>query len=719
MVEMESEEQKRKGYAASPGFKSRESSGGKDLFFRISATQPKPAKPGVVKDMSVEISLEKAFLSTRYACIYMDPATMTIMDANLAAQGLFGMDRRSLVSRNISDLILNEKDSFRNEITATLFKKKGIILKLENATTGNVVELQARVVPFTSERNEGRLALVAPLRPMEEKETAKPNPAEVFASSLLEAIPDGAALIDTDGNIVTCNWKFQQMWRIPRLYLEKGNEGELSLHMARLVKEGERLAQNPEGLLAYFGEDRVDRVSMKDGRTLEFLCRKVAYGDQEKNWIIIFKDVSSTYEVETMLYTVLQELGAIMDASRMGVVMVKKGKITRASSKAEKMLGYGKKEMEGMNAQSLFPHEKGKDHLSTGSGETLPDGVFMSERLFARKDGAQFWATLTGRALDHKAPAAGAVWVIDDITEMKRADEKIRMSTTVFENINEGIIISDNKGLIQFVNPAFTKVTGYLPEDVIGKRPSILQSGRHDKDFYHEMWKKLVDNGGWQGEIWNRRKSGEIYAEWLSITAMKNTHGETTHYAGVFNDITYKKDNEELVHHLAFHDPLTHLPNRRMFLERMDVELAHAKREGAQLAIIFLDLDNFKQVNDILGHNAGDMVLQLAAKSIQSALRESDSVSRFGGDEFTVMVPKLRNAQDAGDVARKILDSFSSSEMVVGTDRVRVQASLGISIYPIDGLTGEDLINKADRAMYFAKKEKKGTFRFYDHKTML
>ncbi|MDH5639605.1 MAG: diguanylate cyclase, partial [Nitrospinota bacterium] len=466
-------------------------------------------------------------------------------------------------------------------------------------------------------------------------------------------------------------------------------------------------------------EDHLDRVLLKDGRTIELLCRSVAYGSLDKSWVIIFRDISSTFEVEKMLYAALQELGAIIDASRRGVVLVKKGKITRASSKAEQMLGYEKKEMEGMNAQSLFSQDKDEASLSTGSVESLPDGVFMSERMFLRKNSSKFWATLTGRALDHKAPAAGAVWVIEDITEQKRSDEKIRMSNTVFDNINEGIIISDIKGVIQFVNPAFTRVTGYAPEEAIGKRPSILQSGRHDKDFYHDMWQRLVDAGGWQGEIWNRRKSGEIYAEWLSITAMKGAHGETTHYTGVFSDITYKKDNDDLVHHLAFHDPLTHLPNRRMFFERMDVELAHAKREGSQVAVLFMDLDNFKQINDVLGHNAGDMVLQMTGDRISGALRESDSVSRFGGDEFTILVPKLRGNEDAGDIAGKILDSLTSTELTVGTDTVRVQASLGISVYPDDGLTGEDLINKADRAMYFAKKEEKGTFKFFDHTTML
>ena len=667
----------------------------------------------------MEISLEKAFLSNRYACVYMDPVSLTILDANLAAQGLFGVNKGGLLNSKITDVILNDKETVKKDMGAALFQKRGIVVKLKDAGSGKVVELQASVVPFTATHKQGQVALMIPLRPQEEEGIEGPGARDDFARSLLEAMPDGAALMGADGQVVTCNWKFQQMWRLPRLMLEKGNETQLTAHMAGQVQEGEKLSMNPEEILACRNEDHLDRVLLKDGRTIELLCRSVAYGSLDKSWVIIFRDISSTFEVEKMLYAALQELGAIIDASRRGVVLVKKGKITRASSKAEQMLGYEKKEMEGMNAQSLFSQDKDEASLSTGSVESLPDGVFMSERMFLRKNSSKFWATLTGRALDHKAPAAGAVWVIEDITEQKRSDEKIRMSNTVFDNINEGIIISDIKGVIQFVNPAFTRVTGYAPEEAIGKRPSILQSGRHDKDFYHDMWQRLVDAGGWQGEIWNRRKSGEIYAEWLSITAMKGAHGETTHYTGVFSDITYKKDNDDLVHHLAFHDPLTHLPNRRMFFERMDVELAHAKREGSQVAVLFMDLDNFKQINDVLGHNAGDMVLQMTGDRISGALRESDSVSRFGGDEFTILVPKLRGNEDAGDIAGKILDSLTSTELTVGTDTVRVQASLGISVYPDDGLTGEDLINKADRAMYFAKKEEKGTFKFFDHTTML
>jgi diguanylate cyclase (GGDEF)-like protein/PAS domain S-box-containing protein len=666
--------------------------------------------------MNFEHNLEQFFLSTRYACIYIDPSSLIVIDANLAAQRLFGMGREALIAKSLAEFTLNEKDQLKKEIAlAASGQKRGVTIKTREARSGNVIETLANVVPFATAGKEGRIAIVIPIKRREE-----PEKEDDFVQSMMEAMPSGAVLMGGDGGLVACNWKFQQMWRIPKPLLEKGSERELCAHMAGQLKEGERLARRPGEILNYTGDEHEDRVALHDGRTFEIMRHLVAGVGPTRGWIISFKDVSNVYEVERMLYEALQELGAIIDASRMGVIFVKKGRITRASHKTEEMLGYGAKEMEGLNAQSLFPKERVEAPAqSAGAGEALPDGVFMAERLFLRKNGSRFWAMLTGRALDPQAPATGAVWVIEDITEHKRADEKIRMSNIVFDNINEGIIISNIKGEIQFVNPAFTKVTGYSAEEVIGRRANFLKSGRHGKDFYHDMWKRLLEIGSWQGEIWNRRKSGEIFAEWLSITAMKNAHGETMNYTGVFSDITYRKDNEELVRHLAFHDPLTHLPNRRMFLERMDMELIHAKRDGAMVAMMFLDLDNFKPINDNFGHNAGDMVLQMTSERITKCLRESDSVSRFGGDEFTVLTPNIKSEQDAAAIAGKIMASLAGPPLSIGPAEVTVKASMGISMYPKDGLTGEDLVNKADRAMYFAKKQGKGAFMFFDATTML
>jgi len=669
------------------------------------------------RNMSLESSLEQIFLSTRFACLYLEPVSLSLTEANLAAQRLFGFKRESLVTKNLGQITLNDKSQLAKDMSlASSGKKRGILLNIRDARTGAMTELLASVIPVTSGAAAGRVAVVIPLSHGDAAEREKDDD---FITAMMEAMSDGAVLMGGSGVVMAYNWKFQQMWRIPRMLLEKGQEKELLAHMASQIREGENLAENPLEILDSGGEDNQTRLALKDGRTMEIIRRSVAPAGDNKSWIVSFKDVSSVFEAEKMLYETLQELGAVIDASRMGVVFVKKGKITRVSHLAEQMLGYARGELEGLTAQDLFSKEKTDAAALSGSVDSLQDGVFMSERLFVRKNGTKFWAMLTVRALDHKAPAAGAVWVIEDITERKRADEKIRMSTTVFENINEGIIITNIKGEIQFVNPAFSKVTGFSPDEVYGKRPSMLKSGRHDKDFYHDMWKRLVDIGSWQGEVWNRRKNGEIYAEWLSITAMKNAHGETTHYTGIFSDITYRKDNEDLVRHLAFHDPLTHLPNRRMFLERMDVELAHAKRNSAMVALFFLDLDNFKDVNDTLGHNAGDMVLMAAAERIKKCLRESDAVARIGGDEFTVLAPKISSQEDAAAIADKIIEALSSQPIVIGEATVKVCTSMGVSLYPKDGLTGEDLTNKADRAMYFAKKQGKGFYKFYDFRDML
>ncbi|MDH5638760.1 MAG: diguanylate cyclase [Nitrospinota bacterium] len=666
--------------------------------------------------MSLEKNVEQIFQSTRYACVYINPADLSISDTNLAAQRLFGFSGDELCVRKLTEIVLNEPDHLKKEIAlASAGHKRSVILEAWDARQGERSRMQAGVISHDSPKDGKRLAVIIPLSSAEAKSVYT---AETFIQSLLEAMPDAVLALDEEGDVMACNWKFQQMWRVPRMLLEKGVESKLNEHMTSLIKPGMLLPGSESDFLT--GSEVFDRLYLKDGRTLEYQRRPILSSDQKKSWVISFKDVSSVHDSEKLLYEALQEVTAIIDASMMGVVFIKKGKITKASIKAEEMFGYSKNELTGMKAQSLFSSESGQGPSTAQGGEALDKGVFMSERQFKRKDGSKFWARLTGKALDISAPASGAVWIIDDITERRRADEKIQLATTVFDNISEGIIITNNQGNIQFVNPAFTQVTGYDPVDVIGKPPSVLQSGKHDKEFYHDMWQRLVDRGSWQGEIWNRRKSGEIFAEWLSITAMKNTHGETTNYAGIFNDITYKKENEELVRHLAFHDPLTQLPNRRMFLERMEIELSHAKRDKELAAVMFMDLDNFKDINDTYGHNAGDFVLQAAAERISSCLRESDSVSRFGGDEFTVLTPKIRTPDDAGAIARKIIEALMGAQVNLGQGKtVNIQTSMGISVFPDDGHTSEDLLNKADRAMYFAKKDGRHSFHFFNSKVML
>jgi len=290
--------------------------------------------------------------------------------------------------------------------------------------------------------------------------------------------------------------------------------------------------------------------------------------------------------------------------------------------------------------------------------------------------------------------------------------DRLRQATAVFESSNEGILITDAKGSIVNVNRAYENITGYAAHEAIGRNPSFQQSGRHDLPFYQHMWAQLAEAGAWQGEIWNRRRDGEIYAAWQSISAVRDDKGNVTHYVSMLSDITPIKAAEKQLHYTAHHDSLTKLPNRLLFTSMLEHAISRAARTGQQLALLFIDLDHFKIVNDTLGHPAGDQLLQAVATRLEGALRSQDLVARLGGDEFTVLLEDIHGREDAALLSRKLIDAIGEPVLLDGRDVVP-SASVGIAVYPLDASSGTDLTRAADAALYRAKATGRHTFAFY------
>jgi diguanylate cyclase (GGDEF)-like protein/PAS domain S-box-containing protein len=303
-----------------------------------------------------------------------------------------------------------------------------------------------------------------------------------------------------------------------------------------------------------------------------------------------------------------------------------------------------------------------------------------------------------------------------DITRQKQAEEQLRLAATTFES-QQGIMITDKEPRILRVNKAFTEITGYSQEQAIGKNPRILSSGRHDQEYYKELWQQLITSGRFEGEMWNRRKNGEIYPEWQTITAVKNDAGEVSHYVYVFSDITEKKDAEGKIHAMAFYDPLTRLPNRRLLLDRFDQELAIAKRHKQFGAVIFLDLDHFKLLNDSQGHLVGDELLIQVANRLVSVLREGDTPARLGGDEFVVLLhansESLTTVADhAWIVAEKIKETLNEPFML-NQYQHHISPSIGITLFPDDRKSPEVILQQADTAMYRSKASGRNAVSFF------
>ena len=290
---------------------------------------------------------------------------------------------------------------------------------------------------------------------------------------------------------------------------------------------------------------------------------------------------------------------------------------------------------------------------------------------------------------------------------------ELQQAASFFENTSEAIMITDADNIIVGVNPAFCRITGYSERDVLGRTPGILSSGRHDSAFYQHMRHTLQRSGRWQGEIWNRNKAGDIYVEWLSIVAIHNEQGEVVQYMSLFSDITKRKQDEERIWRQANFDALTGLPNRTLFHDRLSQVLQQSHREGEALALMFIDLDRFKWVNDTLGHGAGDALLIEVATRLQQVVRESDTVARLAGDEFTVILPTIHKRENAERVAEKILAELARPFMLEGQE-VSISGSVGIVLYPDDGQDVESLMRNADEAMYRAKEAGRNAYRFFD-----
>jgi len=393
----------------------------------------------------------------------------------------------------------------------------------------------------------------------------------------------------------------------------------------------------------------------------------------------------------------------------------KQGIITQANRQAELMLGYKRGELVGQSIEILVPESFRLKHPAlharyVAAPVARPLGVGRTVQA-QRKDGSCFDVDISVSPIKTEQGLFFAS-ALRDVTLRKQADAHLRVAAIAFES-NEPMVITDADNIILQVNRAFTESTGYSKEEAVGQKIGLLKSGRHGAAFYAAMWETIKNTGTWQGEIWDRRKNGEIYPKWLIISVVKGDDGAITHYVGTHIDITERKAAEEQIKQLAFYDPLTQLPNRRLLQERLKHGIDVERRDGKQLALLMLDLDRFKSVNDSLGHLAGDELLQQVAARIAGRLRDVDMVARLGGDEFIVLLEDIAHPEDAARVAEEIIADLSKSFGVEQGEDIQISASIGISLYPQHGGTPALLMDHADAALYQAKDAGRGCFAYF------
>ncbi|MGZ5075880.1 MAG: sensor domain-containing protein [Methylobacter sp.] len=406
---------------------------------------------------------------------------------------------------------------------------------------------------------------------------------------------------------------------------------------------------------------------------------------------------------------VLNQIKAMIDISLDGFWITDlMGNILRVNQAYAEITGYSVDELVGMHISQLEVEEEA-EQVKVHIEKIIKQGYDLFETRHLHKDGHAIDIEVSVAFL----PEFQQLCVFcRDITERKRIEMDLRIAAAAFES-QEAMVITDVASIILRINKAFTETTGYTEQEAVGRKISILKSGRHSAAFYASMWKSLLTVGSWQGEIWDRRKNGEIYPKWLSITAVKGNGDTVTHYVGTHTDITERKAAEEQIKQLAFFDPLTQLPNRRLLQERLKHGINVERRDGKQLGLLMLDLDRFKAINDSLGHLAGDDLLQQVAERITARLRDVDMVARLGGDEFIVLLEDIAQPEDAARVAKEIIGDLSQPFCLIHSDNVQIGVSIGISLYPQHGDTPELLMDHADAALYQAKDAGRGCFAYF------
>jgi len=428
----------------------------------------------------------------------------------------------------------------------------------------------------------------------------------------------------------------------------------------------------------------------------------------------IVRDVTERKQKDIRIRELLDEQRLIFDNAHVGILLLRNRRIIKCNQRIAEMFGFaGPQELEGQTTEVLYGS---REHFEAAGRAGYPllaaNGFANFETEMHHRDGTAMWVMQTGRPLDRDAVLeAPSIWVYTDITERKRVEVDLRIAAAAFES-QEGMVITDARGIILRVNQAFVESTGYRADEVVGQTPRMFKSGRHDAAFYRDMWAAIIENGSWQGEVWDRRKNGEIYPKWLTISAVKDDAGVVTHYIGTHFDITERKKAEEKIEALAFNDQLTGLANRFSLNERLSQVLGLAARNGKQVALLMIDLDNFKTINDTLGHQIGDLLLIELAQRLGKTVRQSDLVARLGGDEFVVVLSDLDSPADAAHVADKILSVVAKPYTLDGNE-LRSSASIGICLYPDDAEESADLMQKADAAMYHAKASGRGNYQFF------
>jgi diguanylate cyclase (GGDEF)-like protein/PAS domain S-box-containing protein len=533
---------------------------------------------------------------------------------------------------------------------------------------------------------------------------------KVFLLNLLEQLDDAIYIIESvSGRILEINEKACEMLGYSRDELC----GMMVWEVSEAVENESSWRRRQTNLKIQGTMTASTLHRKKDGKLLpvEVNSKYLRYENKDY-YLAVARDLTNIKRQEEKLLLLREALEATPNAI---AITDNNASILWANPAFNRLTGYLPDEINGLTIDEiLVPELEDKKALGELWQAIKSKKTWRAEISNIRKDSTRFQAaysltpvTGVGEEVSHY------IAIIEDITERHKQITRLHLYATLFENTHEGVMVTDVQGNICMVNHAFTKLTGYTESEALGMRPNILKSGRHELPFYKNLWSQLLTEGHWQGEIWNRRKNGEIYPELLNISSVYDDQDKLKYYVGIFSDISQLKKTEAELEYLAHHDPLTRLANRRLLMSQLEYGLKAAHRKQERLALLIMDLDRFKDINDSYGHLIGDELLQLVANRLNHRLRESDLVARLGGDEFAVLMQGIEHPEDAAILARDIIQTLNESSQLQGGLELQVGTSIGISLYPEHGTTAETLLQHADTALYQAKKEGRGRFCYF------
>ena len=418
-------------------------------------------------------------------------------------------------------------------------------------------------------------------------------------------------------------------------------------------------------------------------------------------------------ENQAHMERLLAEQKLMLENELIGIVKVRERTVVWANPAFESMLGYGPGELIGTPTRQHYPSEAAYEAFGAAAYPVLSAGEVYRARIeHVRRDGQPIWVEIRGTLLDREHGVS--LWGFVDVSDRKAAEAKLQLAASVFSHAREGILITAADGHIIEVNAAFSEITGYTRDEVLGRNPRLLDSGRHDPTYFDAMWRDLIEKGYWYGETWNRRKDGSVFAVMQTISAVLDDQGRAQQYVSLFSDITLQKEHERQLEHIAHYDALTGLPNRVLLADRLHQAMAQARRHARHLAVAYLDLDGFKAVNDHHGHAIGDQLLIVLANRLQQALREGDTFARLGGDEFVAVMADLASIEASGVMLTRLLTA-ALEPVHIGDRVLQVSASVGVSFYPQrEEVDADQMLRQADSAMYQAKLAGKNRYHIFD-----